>query len=639
MHVSKVAAAFLLLTLGFASAPVRSADLTLAPVFSDHMVIQREKPIHVWGRAASKANVLVALGKTTRKATTGDDGKWSVEFDALSAGGPYELSISSGKEAVTVQDILLGDVWLCSGQSNMQFGLSEAIGHEAALEKVAADPSVRLLMIPKAPATQPSDSFTANWTKQDTKATSRFTAVGIFFAVALREHDPSLRDVPIGLIDSSFGGTRVEGWIPSDQLTTFRPEDLRESMFGIKPTQLYNAMIAPLAGTGLKGVLWYQGESNTAQAALYPQLLGTMIRQWREDFRDPALPFYLVQLANFPDPWEGYSFAWLRDAQAKAAASIDHVHLAVAIDTPDGYDLHPKHKSQLGDRLARLAAKHTYGKDVVAEGPAFRSATPEGSAMRVEFDVGGSPLAVSAGMIGGFDLAGEDGIFYAARTERIDDHTMRVFDDHVPAPRFVRYAFRADPAATIFNRDGIPAAPFRTDSAPQAPMCEVQQTRPARRVVTPTYSARIEADGRLASLQVDGQELFSPDDGGGFAPLSGWGWRKFYNATDVGPQSVRFFDASTSVTYTFAESEIRIKIANDSNDALPARFLLNPLATTADKPDAGKTYSFSRNQNALTILGADSVEKLFDVVYQVKMEVKPHESREVTVQLSKPAAK
>lgn len=620
----------LLLTL---SANTHAADLKLASVFGDHMVLQRDVPLCIWGTATPAGKVSVRLGEQSAEATANANGTWRAELKPQTVGGPLELSIASGADSVVLRDILLGDVWLCAGQSNMQFSLGEAVGNEPVLKQLADDASVRLLMIPKAPAEEPSNTFDAKWTVKDAKSTSNFTAVGAFFAAALRKHDPELQNVPIGLVDSSFGGTRVEGWIESSKLAPFDPKDLHESMFGIKPSQLYNAMIAPLAGVRFKGVLWYQGESNTAQAALYPDLLRTMIGQWRSDFADPTLPFYLVQLANYPNPWESYSFAWLRDAQAKVAKDDEHVHLAVAIDTPDGFDLHPKHKAPLGDRLARLAAKHSYGKPVVAQGPVFSSAKADGNAIIVTFDVGESALEIKGDGTSGFDLAGEDGVFYAARATRVDDRTLRVAAKEVKQPTFVRYAFRADPAATLFNREGLPAAPFRTDNQPQTPMVEVQAMRPSRRIVTERYSARIEADGRLSSVMVNGEELLSTDDGGGFLALGAWGARSLDRVEALRPDRVRFSDRGVAITYTFSQEEIDITLDNQTDAPLSTRFLLNPLAEPDGAAQQGRA-TFGRTRSRLTLEGGDAPEKLFGLIHQVKADVKAKSTGKVTVRLS-----
>lgn len=628
-----------LLVAALMIADAGAKDLSLASCFSDHMVLQRDVPIAVWGRAKANEKVAVTLGARSAESAAGPDGKWQVDLPALPAGGPLNLSIRSNGEAIDIRDILLGDVFLCSGQSNMQFTFSEAAENQRVLQTVAGDASLRLLMIPKAPGDTPSDQISASWTSSDLESVNRFSAIGIFFAVGLRKHQPDLRQVPIGLVDSSFGGTRVEGWIPSARLAPFKPEDLRESMFGIKPSQLYNAMIAPLAGTRFKGVLWYQGESNAAQADLYRELLKTMISQWRADFRDPALPFFLVQLANFPDPWESYSFAWLREAQSQVAATTDHVYLAVAIDTVDGHDLHPRYKAPAADRLARLAARHLYGADIVSQGPVLKEVTPDANALRVTFDIGNSPLALRGDPAGGFDVAGEDGVFHSATASRIDDDSVRVASEYVHSPRFVRYAWRADPTPTVFNRDGLPAAPFRTDAAPQTPMCEVQAMRPARRVVTPDYAARIEADGRLSSVMIRGQEMLSTDEGGGFMPLGAWGPRSLNNVTEIGPSIVRYDDRGVSITYAFAPEQIRVTVKNETNEALTTRCLLSRLADIEGTFAADRPVTFLRDQSRISIEGIEECEKAFGLIYQVKLKIEPLQTREMVLKPVAPISK
>lgn len=610
------------------------AALSLAAPFSDHMVLQREVPLRVFGHAGSGVSVSVMLAGQSASTKTESDGSWTVEFKPISPGGPHQLIVKSGDESVTLSDVLIGDVWLCSGQSNMQFKLADSVGGKELAANATKSGELRLLMIPKAPAGEPADRFDAKWTPAEPGPAGEFTAVGMFFAEALRKHEPSLKTVPIGLIDSSFGGTRVEGWIPQTVLSKqFKPADLHESMFGIKPAHLYNGMIAPLAGLNVKGVLWYQGESNTAQAALYPSLMKAMFTQWRSDFRDPALPFYLVQLANYPEPWEGYSFAWLRDAQAKAAAADPQAALAVAIDTPDGYDLHPRYKAQLGDRLARLALKKTYGNQIISQGPTFASAKPEGDAMRVTFDVGASPLFLRPADSTGFELAGTDGRFFAATLTKAGASTLLVRSDEVKSPAFVRYAFRADPDVTIFNEAGLPAAPFRTDSQPETPMAEIQRTRPARRIITPLYIARVEPDGRLASVMVNGQEQLSTDDGGGFMPMSVWGARKLFAATDESARTVRFTDGGCEVRYEFQDDCIRITITNNADkDAVATRCLLSPLSQEASAPAAAakggeKTITFQRDRSGLTLEGADETEHVFGVVWQAKLGIPAKSSR------------
>jgi sialate O-acetylesterase len=232
---------------------------------------------------------------------------------------------------VSLKNILVGDVFLCSGQSNMQLPLKEVQGGAQASESAHQFKMLRLLLVPKQPAAEPNDQIKAKWTQCTPDSVANISAVAFFFADALRK-SPAMKDVPIGLIDSSFGGTCVEGWISSQTLAkSYKQEDLRDSMFGIKPANLYNAMIAPLVPLNIKGVLWYQGESNAPKAELYDKLLTTMIEEWRGKFQSPELPFFSVQLPNYPGVMEGSSFVWIRGAQAKVAASVPRPRGSLAI--------------------------------------------------------------------------------------------------------------------------------------------------------------------------------------------------------------------------------------------------------------------------------------------------------------------
>jgi hypothetical protein len=384
-----------------------------------------------------------------------------------------------------------------------------------------------------------------------------------------------------------------------------------------------------------KGVLWYQGESNTKQASLYPALMQTMIEQWRGDFRNATLPFFLVELSNYPEPWEGVSFALLRDAQAKIARTVPNVWMSVTIDTPDGYDLHPRHKRQIGERLALLAREHTFGEHIVSSGPKFKSAAPDGSRMRVTFETFGSPLVAKDGKLSDFQLAGADGVYRNA-TARIDgDDSVIVESESVSQPKFVRYAFSANPRASLFNRDGLPADAFRTDEAPVSPMLEVQPRLPTYRVVTETYNLTMEADGQLSSLLANGQQVFSTDAQGGFVPMSVWGQRRLFDCTIVGPDCVRFADGSASITYTFEPTKIRIDVQNDGGkDALPVRFLLSSLVEAAGPLDPKQAMSFKRGSDVgLSIAGVDKCEKLFNIVYQLTADVPASAKRSFVIDI------
>lgn len=624
-------------TLFGESTLARAAELALASPFSDHMVLQRDQPVRIWGTSAPGAAVEVSVdGKAAGKATADAGGKWVAELPAFAAGGPHEFAVVSGANRVVMKDVLMGDVWLCSGQSNMQLPLRDSVGGGEAAAWAAKNGRVRTLLVPKTPGKERMSTFAAKWNGGDAAAAGEVTAVGMYFAKELMEKSPGLKDVPIGIIDSSFGGTKVEGWVPAETLAkSFKPEQLGDSMFGIKPSQLYNGMIAPLVGLRVKGVLWYQGESNTAQSAWYPQVMQKLIGQWREDFGDPKLPFYLVQLPNYPEPWEGTSFAWMREAQAKVAATTPNTAMAVALGTPDGYDLHPRHKRLVGERLALLARRDSYGEAIVASGPKFKSAVVEGKKIRVVFDTGGSAVAAAGTELAGFELAGEDGVYYHAEAKIEGADAVVVESERVAAPKTVRYAWAADPAASLVNREGIPAAPFRTDTAAKTAFCEIQLARPVRRVATPLYTATLEGDSALSSLLVNGQQFFSSDASGGFIFASVWGPRRLFDVTEISARSIGYSDPTASVTYTFYEDRIELLVENTGKEPAPVRVHLSTLVEAVTPLDAKAGAVFKRNGVTATFSGFDSVEKIFDVIYELKAEIAPGAKRTLVVKMAK----
>ena len=480
------------------------ADITLAPLFREGAVLQRDRPLVVWGRAAAAEKVAVKFRSQAASVITGADGRWQVTLKPEKASAvPSELT-ATGANQVVVRDVLVGDVWLCSGQSNMAFVLKNALGAEQAI--AAADfPLIRQFKVPNVVAEKPADNVGGGWVTCSPATAATFSAVAYFFARDLHQK----LNVPIGLVNSSWGGTQIESWISEPALrndpaatevyaqwTTLLedyPAKLAEWEAGKKaaksagkamprgarkpdgpgsrwqPAGIYNAMIAPLVPYGLRGALWYQGEANGDRHGQYASLFTRMIKQWREDFGQP-LPFYFVQLANFEggrgnkrDSW-----AYLREAQASALA-LPNTGMAVTIDIGDPKDIHPKNKEEVGRRLALHARKQLFGDQVETDGPVFASAKREGATMRVSFThAAGLRLqpARSDDRIS-FEIAGEDRKFVPA-TARVDGDTVVVSSDQVPAPVAVRYAWRNSPDARLFNAAGLPAAPFRSDDWPAA---------------------------------------------------------------------------------------------------------------------------------------------------------------------------
>lgn len=500
-----------------------AADVTLPSIFSDNAVLQRDQPLPVWGKASPGERIEVSLGKSRGSTKAGSDGRWQVVLDPqpLSA-EPLSLSVA-GKNRITRENILLGDVWLCSGQSNMDWGLG---GCEVPEDISAADhPEIRHFRVAYNFANRPADDVTGNWSVCTPASVHGFTAVGYYFARKVHAET----GVPIGLLTSSVGGTNIELWISQARLLgtpalESYAAQMRESLdryqeelvailpaariwadaglaaskagkpvpmppawpeypFGermMRPrcVTLHQGMIAPLVPMSLRGVLWYQGENNSDDR-LYVEKKKALVEEWRELFRNPELPFYFVQLAAWQQPDgdpAGGGWGPVRDLQRRCLA-IPHTGMACAIDIGDAEDIHPKNKYDVGERLALWALRNEYGrKGLVVSGPLFREMKTAGDSIVLHFDstgsglmtgrkVGRQPVIEEPGAkLRRFAIAGEDRRWVWAEAV-IEGDTVRVRSPEVPRPVAVRYAHSSNPeGANLYNRDGLPASPFRTDS-------------------------------------------------------------------------------------------------------------------------------------------------------------------------------
>jgi len=478
------------------------ADVTLPSVLASHMVVQRGKPVHVWGTAQMGESVTVSFRGNTRTAVANDIGRWSVSLPSSEAGGPFELVVE-GRNRIVLNDILVGDVWIASGQSNMEFTLKEAVN--GAAEVAAANhPRMRLFHVKRVVADHPMDDVEASWVACTPEAAANFSAVAIFFARQLQ----AKLSVPVGLIDSSWGGTPAEAWISlaslsadaalmpvfsewsrmNSVLSVTRPRrdkqlaEWRDAVARAKadgkpgpgfpwkandsgewaPASLFNAMIAPLTGFPIRGAIWYQGESNASKerAPLYKRLFETMIQDWRRAWQQEDLPFFFVQLANYKT---GPDSRWpdLREAQ-RQTLELRNTGMAVTIDigTPNG--IHPPNKQDVGLRLALAARAIAYGEHIEYSGPAMERASFDGSAVRVSFKHTGKGLVAHGGSLTGFEIAGKDGVFKAAEA-RIEGNEVVLSNAAIAAPTLVRYAWSDNPQCNLFNADGLPASPFRGD--------------------------------------------------------------------------------------------------------------------------------------------------------------------------------
>jgi sialate O-acetylesterase len=474
-----------------------------ASVFSDHMVLQRDQPIAVWGTAAPNEPVTVLLDGTEARATAGPEGDWLVHLPPHAAGGPFDLVVRASND-VTISDVLVGEVWICSGQSNMSWSMRQHQDTEKALPD-SADDRLRVIQFPRVAVRTPQRSIQARWQLAGPESLKNFSAVAYGFGRHLR----ATLDVPVGLVHTSWGGTRAEAWTREaalqrhevlqpilerwQQIYDRYPDARRrhdEAMAEWKvraaaarkdgkkaprrpgapmgpdhrhaPARLYNGMIQPLVPMTFRGAIWYQGESNAPRAYQYRTLFPTMIRDWRDAFGRGQFPFLFVQLAAFEDK-RGDPRAWaeLREAQTMAL-SLPNTGMACIIDLGLKNNIHPPHKLEVGRRLALQALAGTYGQDVVCSGPMLSHYTIEGEAIRLHFDHVGSGLEQQGDALVGFEIATERGAFEPA-VAVLDGDTV-VVRGTMASPRHVRYAWRHWPEISLRNREGLPAIPFRTDT-------------------------------------------------------------------------------------------------------------------------------------------------------------------------------
>ena len=463
------------------------AQPQLELLFADHAVLQRGRPIPIWGEAVPGSSVKIRLAGKEAAAQADAAGKWKTTLPALPAGGPFEISVSDGSGQVVSKDVMVGDVWLCAGQSNMAFRLKEAMG--ADLDLAAADlPAIRHFNVEPKASTKPLDRLDTavqkqGWVVSKPQSAGEFSAVAFYFARELNRQT----GVPIGLVTAAWGGTPIQAWTDPEQLRDLPsakrafddldkivakmqanstlavngPEVLLQNRLGAD----YHGMIHPLAPFSFCGVLWYQGEQNAgAGRSDYTEVLKRMIAGWRRDFGNEALPFYWVQLPNFTDRYEG---AWPQTREALLyGLRIPNTGMATAIDQGESFDIHPRCKSEVGRRLARVALAKLYGKPIVYSGPVYCGMQIEGAGIRLDFaHQGGGMISKDRGELREFQIAGEDQKFVEAKAI-IEKGTVFVWSNEVPQPKSVRYAWKNNPNVNFFNREGLPAVPFRTDGWP-----------------------------------------------------------------------------------------------------------------------------------------------------------------------------
>lgn len=454
------------------AATTAGAKVTLPKMFSDGMVMQRETNANLWGTAKGSATVSITTswdGKTY-SVKAGKDGKWKTSVPTPKAGGPYRITLSDGEETV-LDNILIGELWLCSGQSNMEMPMKGFKNQpvENAVEDIlhSADSQLRLFTVKRNSRFAPVDTVSGHWSEAAPASVREFSATAYHFGRELRR----MLGVPVGLIVTSWGGSACEAWMKADWLKAFPDAQIPATEADVKsknrtPTVLYNGMLHPLIGVTMRGVIWYQGEDNVPRYKTYADMLTTMVRGWRAEWGQGDFPFYYCQIAPYDYSlidWTTNS-ALLREQQSKAELMMPNAGMAVLMDAGLEYGIHPRKKHLAGLRLALLALKNTYGVEgLTAESPYYKEVKFQGDTAVVTFERAGMWVYGSNGLKSDlFEVAGEDRVFHPAKAW-IERSKVYVKSDAVKRPVAVRYAFKNWAMGDLYC-DGLPLPSFRTDN-------------------------------------------------------------------------------------------------------------------------------------------------------------------------------
>lgn len=494
------------------SGNIAQADVKTPAIFGSQMVLQQGQKNRVWGWADAGEEVTVTIDQQKHMAKPGELGRWQVELEPLAVGGPYTLTIQ-GKNTLKFEDVLVGEVWICSGQSNMQWSVMRA--NDPDLERLTAKfPKLRLITVPNVGTQEPQTDFKGGWTACTPETVNSFSAVGYFFGRQLHQ----TLDVPVGLINNAWGGSACEAWVNRDVLAKDgkyeellarwkaeednlpqaladykdkfakweiaakaakdqgqqpppAPQNPEARMRGnARPANIYNGALKPTIGYGIRGAIWYQGESNASRAYQYRDLFPLMIKNWRDEWQQGEFPFYWVQLADFlGEQAEPVPSAWaeLREAQTMTMSKLKNTGEAVIIDLGEGKDIHPRNKQDVAKRLARWALADVYKLPIVHRSPLYKSMEKQGNKIIVTLDhVGGGLAPFDVNQLKGFAIAGEDKKFVWAQAKLVGPDKVEVWSDALQDPVAVRYAWADNPVCNLYSKEGLPVTPFRTDDWP-----------------------------------------------------------------------------------------------------------------------------------------------------------------------------
>ena len=442
------------------------AQLRLPALYDDHMVIQQQSPVPIWGWAhtTQEITIKVSWDTTTVKTKSDNTTYWAATLYTPAAGGPHTITIKAGGEMITLTDVMVGEVWLCSGQSNMEWGMNASADGKPIVDQVN-DPNIRLFHIPKSAASDLQVRGEGDWKVCDKESVKYFSAVAYFFGKKLNAD----LNVPIGLINASWGGTPAETWLPEERVNA-NPLLVKSAEKQIddrpwcpsKTGVVFNSMIYPIVPFRLAGTLWYQGESNTRASSTYKLLMENLILEWRKQFLSD-FPFYYVQIAPYSGYGEVEIGTLIREQEVKML-EIPKTGMVVISDVVDNVkDIHPAYKKPVGERLANLALADTYGKKgIVYQSPLYKSMKIEKGKIRISFDHATSGLISKSGEPTEFMIAGEDQKFYPAKA-KIEGGTVMVSAKEVKNPVAVRFGWKNDSIPNLFSKEGLPVSCFRTD--------------------------------------------------------------------------------------------------------------------------------------------------------------------------------
>jgi len=456
---------YLLTTFFFVSS--LSATVRLPAIIGSHMVLQQNSTVTIWGWCDVGEKIhLKTSWDTTNYSTIGSpSAKWEIKITTRAGGGPYNITID-GNNKILLDDVLIGEVWVCSGQSNMEMNVTWGLPYQDDVAN-ATDKNIRFFSIPRTTADYPQDDVRGQWVVCSPDEMKNFSAAGYFFGKKI--HDDL--KVPVGLINSSWGGTPAEVWTPAvaisdDPVLKKAASELKVVPWGpIAPAATYNAMISPITKFAIGGAIWYQGEANVEAASTYTELLSTMINSWRKAWQK-EFPFYYVEIAPFAGYGDNSSSAFLREAQTKVMA-VSKTGMVVITDLVDNInDIHPKMKKEVGWRLANEALAETYGeKDVAYRSPLYKTMKIEKDKIRIYFDNAEKGLISKGDTLSEFFISGRDQHFIPAHA-KIENNTVVVWNNDLGDPVAVRFAFRNAAQPNLFSKEGLPVNPFRTDDWP-----------------------------------------------------------------------------------------------------------------------------------------------------------------------------